>query len=73
VPSSTAHHSSRESRLVSIRKKNGGDPRLRLMLDGKRLISVRERGQQLMTKRGASATTPSDCGCRSADATTKLP
>jgi hypothetical protein len=33
-----------DSRLISALKKIGSDPRLRLMLDGKRLISVRERG-----------------------------
>jgi hypothetical protein len=40
-----------DSRLASIRKKVGGDPRLRLMLDGKRLVTIRERGLQVMTKR----------------------
>jgi hypothetical protein len=38
-------------RFVPVRKKVGGDARLRLMLDGKRLISVRVRGQRVMTKR----------------------
>jgi len=38
-------------RLTSVRSKTGAEPRLRLMLDGKRMVSVRERSRQLMTKR----------------------
>jgi|UPI000781489F hypothetical protein len=40
-----------DSRLKSIRKKSSGEPRLRLLLDGQRLLSLRERSHQLMTKR----------------------
>jgi hypothetical protein len=47
-------------RLTSVRSKTGSEPRLRLMLDGKRLVSVRERSRQLMTKR-------SRCKCDYAD------
>jgi hypothetical protein len=47
-------------RLTSVRSKTGSEPRLRLMLDGQRLVSVRERSRQLMTKR-------SRCKCDCAD------
>jgi hypothetical protein len=39
---------------------SAGEPRLRLLLDGQRLLSVRERTGQLMTKR-------SRCKCDDAD------
>lgn len=47
-------------RLTSVRSRTGSEARLRLMLDGKRLVSVREHGRQLMTKR-------SRCKCDCAD------
>lgn len=58
-------------RVVPAQNKVGGDPRLRLMLDGKRLISVRERGQQVMTKRARCKCDDTErlrlpiCGCSS--------
>jgi hypothetical protein len=49
-----------DSRLTSVRKMSAGEPRLRLLLDGQRLVTVRERTRQLMTKR-------SRCKCDNAD------
>jgi hypothetical protein len=40
-----------EGRLASTRKNVGDDSRLRLMLDGERLVTVRQLDQRLMTKR----------------------
>lgn len=54
-----------EGRLASIRKNVGGDSRLRLTLDGQRLITVRELDRRLMTKRAR-------CKCDDA-ASLKLP
>jgi len=50
----------KDFRLTSVRSKTGSEPRLRLTLDGQRLVSVRERSRQLMTKR-------SRCKCDCAD------
>lgn len=49
-----------DSRLASVRKNTGGESRLRLLLDGRRLVSVRERTRELMTKRAR-------CKCDDAD------
>jgi hypothetical protein len=49
-----------ESRLSSVRRKADGEPRLRLLLDGQRLVTVKERSLQLMTRR-------SRCKCYHAD------
>lgn len=38
-------------RFSSIRKRVGSEYRLRLMIDGKRLVTVREQNRQVMTKR----------------------
>jgi Prokaryotic E2 domain/Cysteine-rich domain, C-terminal to E2 domain len=45
------HKALLEDRLVSIRCTNSGEPRLRLLRDGSRLASVKERTRKLMTRR----------------------
>lgn len=40
-----------EGRLTTIRRQTGGEPRLRLLRDGHRVASVRERARKLMTRR----------------------
>ncbi|QHO77616.1 hypothetical protein ACH79_38235 [Bradyrhizobium sp. CCBAU 051011] len=49
-----------EARLSSVRRKAGGEPRLRLLLDGRRLMTVKEQSLRLMTRR-------SRCKCDHAD------
>jgi hypothetical protein len=49
-----------EARLTSVRRTVGGEPRLRLFLDGRRLVTVKEPRLQLMTRR-------SRCKCDHAD------
>lgn len=63
-----------DNRLASIRKNVGGDPRLRLMLDSKRLITVREIDRRLMTKRARCKCDDAEtlqlpiCGCSAHEA-----
>jgi hypothetical protein len=49
-----------DSHLTSVRRKADGESRLRLLLDGQRLVTVKERSLQLMTRR-------SRCKCDRAD------